>query len=108
MLVLLGFQLVNLGFFAKTYALTEGFLTKNSFFPKFYKIFNLEKGILLGGLLVTLGTLILLSIVKAWFLLGSIEQERKELFAFIIILIGIQIIFSSFLISLIGMKNKHR
>ncbi|MDD2679590.1 MAG: glycosyltransferase family 2 protein [Candidatus Omnitrophica bacterium] len=108
MLVLSGFQLINLGFFAKTYALMEGFLTKSSFFFKFYKIFNLEKGILLGGLLIALGILIVLSIVKTWIFLGSIGQERKELFAFTIILIGIQVIFSSFLISLIGMKNKQR
>ena len=108
MLVLLGFQLINLGFFAKTYALSEGFLTKNSFFSKFYKIFNLEKGILLGSLLILLGILIVLTIVKSWLFLGPMEQERKELFAFIIILIGVQVIFSSFLISLIGMKSRNR
>ncbi|MFA5063431.1 MAG: glycosyltransferase family 2 protein [Candidatus Omnitrophota bacterium] len=106
MSVLFGFQLISLGFFAKTYALTEGFLTKNSFFLKFYKTFNLEKGILLGSLLIILGILIVFSIVKAWFFLGPLEQGRKELFAFTIILIGIQVVFSSFLISLMGIKNK--
>lgn len=105
-LVLLGFQLLNLGFFAKSYALSEGFERKNSFFTGFYKIFNLEKGILFGLLLVGFGLFMVFSIVKQWFFLGALAQERRELFALIIIIIGIQIIFSSFLISLIGMKYK--
>jgi len=106
MLVLLGFQLINLGFFAKSYALTEGFERKNSFFLNFYKVFNLEKGILLGGFLAFFGFFMSISILKKWFLFGPIAQERRELFALTLIIIGIQVIFSSFLISLIGMKNK--
>jgi len=106
MLTLLGFQLINLGFFAKSYALTEGFERKNSFFLNFYKIFNLEKGILLGSFLTLFGFFMSISILKKWFLFGPIAQERSELFALILIIIGIQIVFSSFLISLIGMKNK--
>jgi len=106
MLTLLGFQLINLGFFAKSYALTEGFERKNSFFLNFYRIFNLEKGILLGSFLTLFGFFMSISILKKWFLFGPIAQERSELFALILIIIGIQIVFSSFLISLIGMKNK--
>ncbi len=106
MLTLLGFQLISLGFFAKTYALTEGFERKNDFFQKFYRVFNLEKGILLGGFLVFFGFFMSISILKKWFLSGPIAQERHELFALTLVVIGIQVIFSSFLISLIGMKNK--
>lgn len=105
MISLLGFQLVNLGFFAKTYALNEGFADKKGFFMNFYKVFDLEKGMLLGGFLVLSGTLLAFSILKAWIFTGPVIQERRELFALTIIVIGIQIIFSSFLISLIGMKN---
>src|SRR3989338_9651828 len=105
-LTLLGFQLINLGFFAKTYALTEGFERKNSFFSNFYRVFNLEKGILLGGFLALFGFFMSVSILKKWFLFGPVAQERRELFALTLIIIGIQVIFSSFLISLIGMKNK--
>lgn len=107
MLTLLGFQLINLGFFAKSYALTEGFETRNSFFMNFYKVFNLERGGLLGIILILFGLLIILSILKDWIFVGALPQERRELLALIIIIIGIQIIFSSFLISLIGMKNRH-
>lgn len=105
-LLLLGFQLVNLGFFAKTYALAEGFEKRNSFFISFYKVFNLEKGIMLGIILVGFGLAVVFSIIRQWFFLGALAQERRELFALTIIIIGIQIIFSSFLISLISMKSK--
>jgi len=106
MLVLLGFQLLNLGFFAKTYALVEGYQRKDSFFSRFYRYFKLEKGIIIGILMLLSGGLILASIIKQWIVFGPMSLERRELFAFILVVIGVQIIFSSFLISLIGMKSK--
>lgn len=107
MITLLGFQLINLGFFAKSYSLSEGFVDKNSFFSNFYRVFNLEKGILIGSILIVFGVSLGLSIIRTWVFLGPIGQERKELFAVTLIIIGIQVIFSSFLISLISMKNKN-
>lgn len=106
MLVLLGFQLINLGIFAKSYAFAEGFEKKDNFFSVFYKIFNLEKAILLGGSVVAVGIFMTISFIKQWIIFGSVSQERNELFAFTLIVIGMQIIFSSFLISLIGIKKK--
>lgn len=106
MLTLLGFQLINLGIFAKSYAFAEGFEKKDNFFSIFYKLFDLEKGILAGGGFITAGILMAFSIVKQWFTSGSISLERNELFAFTLIIIGIQVIFSSFLISFIGIKKK--
>lgn len=105
-LILLGFQLLNLGFFAKSYALAEGFERRNTFFTNFYKAFNLEKGIFLGILLIVFGVFVVFSILKEWIFLGAVARERQELFALTIIIIGVQVIFSSFLISLIGMKYK--
>ena len=47
-----------------------------------------------------------ISIIKHWIFFASVSQQRNELFAFTLIVIGIQVIFSSFLISLIGIKKK--
>lgn len=105
-LILLGFQVLNLGFFAKSYALSEGFEKRNSFFTKFYKTFNLENGILAGLILVAVSLAIVYTILREWFFLGNLSQERRELFALTTMMIGIQIIFSSFLISLMGIKYK--
>ncbi|MFC1804619.1 glycosyltransferase family 2 protein [Candidatus Omnitrophota bacterium] len=106
MLVLLGFQLINLGFFAKSYALAEGYEEKNTFFSNFYRHFKLEKGIFLGALMVLSGLCLSFYILRDWAIFGPMAQERRELFAFTIIIVGIQTVFSSFLISLIGMKNR--
>jgi hypothetical protein len=106
MLTLLGFQLINLGFFAKSYALTEGFESKNIFFNYFYRYFNLEKGVMLGIAIILIGLVLWSMILKEWIFLGPVPKERQELFAGTLLIIGIQIIFSSFLISLLGMKNQ--
>lgn len=107
-LVLLGFQLLNLGFFAKSYALSEGFEKRNTFFTSFYKTFNLEKGIIIGFILIISGLFIVFTIIREWVFFGAVAQERRELFALTTIIIGIQVIFSSFLISLMGMKKELR
>ena len=105
-LTLLGFQIINLGLFAKTYSFVEGFEKENSFFANFYRIFNLEKGIIAGGILTSIGLFMSLFIIREWLIYGQVIRQRQELFAFTLIILGIQIIFSSFLISLIGMKTK--
>lgn len=57
----------------KVRALSE---LKEQFFSNFYKIFNSENGILLGGFLALFGFFMSISILKKWFLFGSIAQER--------------------------------
>jgi glycosyltransferase involved in cell wall biosynthesis len=106
MLTLLGSQLINLGIFAKSYAFAEGLEKTDNFFSVFYKLFNLEKGILAGGIFIVAGALMALSIIREWVVFGSRSLERHELFAFTLIIIGIQIIFSSFLISILGIKKR--
>lgn len=108
MLVLLGFQILNFGFCAKTYALVEGFERKRGAFARLYKFFTLERGILFGAALVGAGAVMSLSIVQKWITFGSFSQEGRELFAFTLVLIGAQTVFSSFLISLLGLKEKER
>ncbi len=106
---LLGFQIINLGLFAKTYGWIEGFEKKKVLLKKFYKKFNLEKGILLGGITFSLGffpgAYIVLKWVKAGF--GPLSEAKFCLLWLLLMVIGIQIIFSSFFLSLLGMpKNK--
>jgi len=105
MATLLGIQIVSLGFFAKSYALSEGFERKNSFFRSFYRYFNLEKGILAGLALILAGLTVSFMIMRNWVIFGPLMQERRLLIAGVLVIMGVQIIFSSFLISLVGMKD---
>jgi glycosyltransferase involved in cell wall biosynthesis len=105
MFTLLGFQLINLGVFAKSYSLAEGYENKNSFLSKFYNIFNLEKGILVGFVFLISGVIIGIFILRSWIMGERLMRERQLLFALTLFILGIQIIFSSFLISLVGMKR---
>ena len=108
MSAILGFLLINFGFFAKTYSLAEGFEGENAFFRYFYNHFNLEKGILFGLALISAGLFLSFMIIREWIFLGPVPGERRELFAGTLLVIGIQTVFSSFLISLIGMKIQGR
>ena len=103
-----GFQVLNLGLFAKTFAMLEGYERRNSLLQKFYRAFNLEKGIVLGILLSLIGFIALIFIFYKWVNtgFGFLDETRLALFSLIFVLVGIQIIFSSFFLSLLGIKKK--
>lgn len=105
-LTILGFQILNLGLYAKTYAFLTGF-TKNTFLEKFYQRFNLEKGIALGLFSFALGFLTGVYIIFQWAKTGfqALEAVRPAVFSLTAMVIGIQIIFSSFFLSLISVQK---
>jgi glycosyltransferase involved in cell wall biosynthesis len=108
---LLGFQIVNLGFFAKTYSLTEGFIKQDRLLEKFHSRLNLEKGILIGWVVFISGfsgsVYIFIRWMQAGF--GPLNEVRLSLIGLLLMVIGIQTIFSSFFLSLLGLpkKTKH-
>ena len=105
---LLGFQIINLGLYAKTYALLAGFEEKDPLLQKFYAKFNLEKGLILGALVFLLGFSGLIAIFYRWVSegFGPLNEVRLALFSLTFMVMGIQTIFSSFFLSLLGIERK--
>jgi glycosyltransferase involved in cell wall biosynthesis len=107
-LTLLGFQIIMLGFYAKVYSWLEGFTPKGRVLTSLFKIFKLEKGILVGVFLCLIGFLVaffyLIPWVKKGF--GELQAIRPTIFAMTFIILGVQIIFSSFFLSILGMEKK--
>ncbi|MEW6609793.1 MAG: glycosyltransferase family 2 protein [bacterium] len=108
LLAILGFQIVNLGLYAKSYSLTEHFEESDRFIEWFSQHFNLERGLVIGGLLTLSGLGINVYILIRWIVgnFGPLSEVRTGLVALTFIVIGIQTIFSSFFLSILGIRKK--
>ena len=114
MAVIVGFQLVAFAFFTKVFAIAEGLLPDDPNLSRLFKIFTLEKGLVLG-LLVLLGGIVLLArSVWIWHqadygILPSMEENLRRLIPSVtLVVLGIQTIFSSFFMSALGLKTSTR
>lgn len=113
-LLVVGFQLVAFAFFTKVFAIAEGLLPDDPKLAHAFKFFTLEKGLALG-MLVLLGGLFLF-LRSLWFWqqvnfgsLPSMEENLRRLIpAATLIMLGIQVIFSSFFMSVLGLKTVTR
>lgn len=105
---ILSYQVLNLGIYAHTYAIRQKFLRYDVFTLFFQRHFSLEKGLILGGVLFSLGFLINLFIFVEWFSksFGTLYRIRESILAMTLLVIGLQTIFSSFFISLLFLKRK--
>jgi glycosyltransferase involved in cell wall biosynthesis len=114
MTVIVGFQLVAFAFFVKVFAIAEGLLPDDPRLTRAFTIFTLEKGILLGLAVLLAGLASLAHSVWIWHQLnyGLLpdmgENLRRLIPAVTLIVLGIQTIFSSFFMSVLGLKTKNR
>jgi glycosyltransferase involved in cell wall biosynthesis len=114
MTLIVGFQLVAFAFFTKVFAIAEGLLPADPKLSRLFKFFTLEKG-LVFGLLVLLGGIFLLA-QSVWIwrqanygILPSTEENLRRLIpAVTLVVLGVQIIFSSFFMSTLGLKTASR
>jgi glycosyltransferase involved in cell wall biosynthesis len=114
MTVIVGFQLVAFAFFTKVFAIAEGLLPEDPKLARVFKVFTLEKGLLLSLLVFLGGTLMLARSVWIWRqanfgILPSTEENLRRLIpAATLVVLGIQGIFSSFFMSTLGLKTATR
>ena len=113
MTMIIGFQLVAFAFFTKVFAIAEGLLPEDSKLTGRFKNFSLEKGIVLGLLVLLVGMLLLGRAVWVWRNadFGELvpeENMRRLIPAVTMIVLGIQTIFSSFFMSVLGLKTVSR
>jgi glycosyltransferase involved in cell wall biosynthesis len=114
MTVIVGFQLVAFAFFVKVFAIAEGLLPEDPRLTRVFKVFTLEKGILLGLAVLLAGLLLLARAVWIWqqvhfnASLSAEDNLRRLLPAVTFVVLGIQAIFSSFFMSVLGLKTVTR
>jgi len=114
MTMIVGFQLVAFAFFVKVFAIAQGLLPDDPKLTRAFKFFTLEKGILCGAALLFAGVALLLRSVWIWQrvhygpLPDTGENLRRVIPATTLIVLGIQAIFSSFFMSVLGLRTKTR
>jgi glycosyltransferase involved in cell wall biosynthesis len=113
MAVVIGAQLVAFALFTKVFAVGEGLLPQDPRFSRVFKTFTLEKGICFGVVILFLGLGLLLRGFLNWKLanygvLSYEENMRRLLPAVSLIVVAIQIVFSSFFMSILGLKTDVR
>jgi glycosyltransferase involved in cell wall biosynthesis len=114
MSVVVGFQLVAFAFFTKVFAIAEGLLPEDPKLSRVFKTFTLEKGIVAGLLILLAGFVMFARALWLWKqanfgLLPSTEENLRRLIpAATLILLGIQSVFSSFFMSVLGLKTVKR
>jgi len=109
--VLLGFQLVFFGVAAKVFAITEGLLPEDESFDRWFRYITLETGLIVGVLLLLAGVCIAISSVMAWSHTGygplpPVQMMRRTLPAMLCLMLGTEVCFGSFFLSLLGLKRR--
>jgi glycosyltransferase involved in cell wall biosynthesis len=107
LLMIVGTQVLALGLCAHAYG-TYFMGEKDPWFDKMRARFRLEHGLVLGGLILLAGLAIAASIGVVWIErgFGQLSEERLAVLAATLIIVGIQIFFSSFLISILGLRRR--
>src|ERR1700722_3863236 len=112
MFMLVGYQAVFFGLFTKIYSQLMGLRPEDSRLERWFKLFSLEKGILFGLFLLAAGGALLLIAISKWAAahFGSLEGDeltpRLVIWSVIATTLGIQTIFNSFFISVLGLRAR--
>ncbi len=102
-----GFQILSLGLHAKTYSWSRRFDPDNRVLQRFYQLFRLETGLLLGGGMILLGGAIITLVVIPWIRSSarSLPPPEWASLATTLILLGCNTLFSSLFISTMSMRR---
>jgi glycosyltransferase involved in cell wall biosynthesis len=109
--IVVGFQGVVFSVLARVYAASEGFLPENSLVRRARQLFSLELGLAVGGVLVLASaTLSVIAFVRwghsSFKHLDYGETLRIAIPAVVTLMLGVQTVFASFFLSVLGIKRQ--
>jgi hypothetical protein len=104
---LLGVQVLSIGAFAKVFSYAERFDRHSVSLKRVLKRVTLESGLLLGGALFLIGFAGCAWITWQWAAsgFGELHEVRQVLFWSMWLFLGLQIIFASFFLSMLGISR---
>jgi hypothetical protein len=109
--IILGLQTVAFALFSKVFAISSGLLPEDARITSFLRIVNLERGLILGGLLSLAGMAGSIYAFAIWGrtsfgpLIPSITM-RLAIPSVTFLAAGLQIIFASFFLSILQLRHK--
>lgn len=109
--MLCGYQSVLFAVMTKTFAISEGLMPEDPKIIRFFKIVNLERGLITAAIALVFGIGLLLASINQWRLanfgiLDYAETMRLVIPGATLVALGFQTILSGFFISILGMKRK--
>jgi glycosyltransferase involved in cell wall biosynthesis len=107
LLTIVGTQVLGLGLCAHAYG-TYFMGDADPWFDRMRARFRLEHGLILGALVILAGLAIAGVILGLWIDrgFGALSEERLAILAATLIVTGVQIFFSSFLLSILGLRRR--
>jgi glycosyltransferase involved in cell wall biosynthesis len=110
--IITGFQAVNFAVFTKIFAVTQGLLPPDPKLDKAFKYVTLETGLIVGFALFVSGLLLSIFSLGDWSAhsFGALEPTRvlrRIVPAVTAMVLGSEIILSSFFLSVLGLKTQH-
>src|SRR5215208_4954213 len=109
LLLIVGTQVLALGLCAHAYG-TYFMGDRDPWFDRMRGRFRLEHGLLLGGAVTIAGLVLAAVIVGIWVDrgFGQLSEERLAVLSVTLLIVGIQIFFSSFLLSVLGLRRRDK
>jgi hypothetical protein len=113
LLLILGSQTAWLGAFAAIHGWISGLLPPDSFSDQVFRVFNLERGIVVGVIVLLVGFTMNAWLVNRWVSIGFGPLDlghtlRVALWGFTGMILGVQAIYGSFFLSMLGMWHEAR
>jgi glycosyltransferase involved in cell wall biosynthesis len=109
LLMIVGTQIACLGLCAHAYGMY--FMgDRDPWFERMRARFRLEHGLLVGGGICLAGLAVAAVIVVRWADrgFGVLSEERLAVFGATLVVVGLQVFFSSFLLSILGLRRRNR
>ncbi|HQB94611.1 MAG TPA: glycosyltransferase family 2 protein [Candidatus Omnitrophota bacterium] len=106
-LSILGYQILNVGLYAKLFAVKQGYLESDSTLNWFARHLRLETGVVLGLILFGAGLVLNLWIFAEWWqnAFGPLYRIRESVAGMTFMTLGLQTVFSSFFLSLMNLRR---
>jgi glycosyltransferase involved in cell wall biosynthesis len=110
-LCLMGYQLVVFAVFTKVFAMREGFHPPNNTYATMFRYVKLETGLVIGALMALVGIAGTILAVLTWQSVGfgALDPRttmREIIPALVLLTLGVQTIFASFFLSILGIDSE--
>jgi hypothetical protein len=109
--ILCGYQSILFAIFTKSFAIAEGLLPEDRRMTQFFKVVNLERGLMIALAALFIGLALLLSAVEQWRAVdfGNLDYAhtmRLVVPGVTLTALGFQTLLSSFFASILGMRRR--
>ncbi len=109
--IIAGYQSILFAIFTKTFAMAERLMPEDPRMMRFFRVINLERGIVLSLACLLAGSVLLLAAVNRWRLAGFGQLDYAQTMRLVIpgatlAALGFQTLLSSFFVSILGMARR--